>query len=63
MPDTADERLDFDTLLPNPSVTIYMDGLIMVSHGESGSVANLTQAAIHTEAEHHALPVADRLPQ
>lgn len=55
MPDTADERLDLDTLLPNPSVTIYMDGLIMVSHGESGNVANLTQAAIHTEAEHHAL--------
>jgi hypothetical protein len=55
MPDIAVERLKFDTLLPNPSVTVCIDGLIVVSHGESGKVANLTQAAIHTQAEHHAL--------
>lgn len=49
--------LSFDTLLAKPSVTVYMDGLIMVFHDEA---ALLTRAAIHTKAGGHSLRVAVR---
>jgi hypothetical protein len=46
--------MDFPTLLPEPSVTLYLDGLIILVHNAG---ANLIQAGIHTQAEHHALAI------
>ena len=46
--------MEFPTLLPEPSVTLYFDGLIILVH-DAG--ANLAQAGIHTKAEHHALSI------
>jgi hypothetical protein len=46
-------RFNLPTLPGNPSVTIYMDGLIILFHGRG-----LTQAALHARAPHHALKLS-----
>lgn len=46
-------RFDLPTLPGDPSVTIYMDGLIMLLHRD-----RLTQAALHAHAPHHALKLS-----
>lgn len=49
-----DSRRDEPPVSDDPSVTIYMDGLMLLSHSER---TRLTQAAIHTQAPHHALQI------
>jgi hypothetical protein len=46
-------RFNLPTLPGNPSVTIYMDGLIILFHSRA-----LTQAALHAHAPHHTLKLS-----
>lgn len=50
-----DKRRGHPTVLERPSVTVYMDGLILLFHDES---RRLMQAAVHTQAPHHELLIS-----